>query len=367
VVEGRDVRIVGDESGDEPEKWNPSRSKRIAVATVVVLVVAVLVSVQTLVSTGETTVTLPEALPATTTTPSTTTSSPTTSTSPTTTTVWRGVTYPATAIESDAQSLCEIVSGSGHDRLKTIEEWSDAVSQNVRGTSTSFSDRIALEAAYARNAGEAEDVELVGLLLSVSSDIEAVGSAVENAFRYNPDQDPDVYIFQMFLIERHCASAATTISVLVGNTATTTSVEHSAWELVNVIGPDIRTFCERASPVGADRIMAFDAWLESLNDDDWFLQHGDALEAIGTETGKVMDGLEVYRRVLLNAVQEDLRNADSALHDAVQAIEAGQADEWTYPVLRIERHCARAVATVSALKALSNCRACGWWRQPASQ
>ena len=131
----------------------------------------------------------------------------------------------------------------------------------------------------------------------MTSDIEAVSSAIENAFRYDPDQDPDVYISQMLLIERHCASAVTTISVLIGNTATTIDVEQTAWELVKVIGPDIRTFCERASPVGTDRIMAFDAWLESVNDDDWFLHHGDALEAIGTESGKAMGGLsETIRR-----------------------------------------------------------------------
>lgn len=128
----------------------------------------------------------------------------------------QGVTYPATVIQSDVQSLCEQASPVGPERLKTIEEWAESIwgSPTFWSTYIFLPNRIFIEAAHARNA---QNAPLVDLWMSVASDIEGVLEAIDNASRYNPDLDPDVWTYQMFLIERHCASANATLATMVAS------------------------------------------------------------------------------------------------------------------------------------------------------
>jgi len=216
VVEGKDVRIVDDRSGDEPERWNPSRSRRIAVTTAVTLVVAVLVFVETLSSTDQPPGTLPEALPATTTTSSTTTVPPTT----TSTIAVQTIRYVGNAIQVGVETFCQDAIAARPDGFPTPLDWLET---NLPGTEewfeTNFPEMpveewldfrtgyplvlriVDTEANKARNA---QDAPLLDALVWVVEDVEDVQDAFGNAFDALLREDPDEWSHQFDLIERLC-------------------------------------------------------------------------------------------------------------------------------------------------------------------
>lgn len=135
---------------------------------------------------------------------------------------------------------------------------------------------------------------------------------------------------------------------------TTTSLGRVIRDIAAFMGPDIRSFCIRASPFVTDRILEVEEWVESLDEDDWILRHGDVVDAFESNVSEAGEAVDVYRRTLLESVSQNLRAADSALHDAVNAAHDGDHDEWLHQVARIEIFCAKANATVSAMVAMSH-------------
>jgi hypothetical protein len=133
--------------------------------------------------------------------------------------------------------------------------------------------------------------------------------------------------------------------------------------LANLIEPDIRAFCERASPLGRDELDEFGAtapmlkevgeWRESLNDEDFWTLHVDPFEAVLSEIGEVPATVKLTYGVLLDSVIRNFMDADFALHGAVQVVDEGDSDEWMYWVARIERFCSRAITTIATMVALS--------------
>jgi hypothetical protein len=146
-------------------------------------------------------------------------------------------------------------------------------------------------------------------------------------------------------------------------TTSTIAVGQTIRVLANLIEPDIRAFCERASPLGTDELDEFGAtapmlkevgeWRQSLNDEDFWTLHGEPFKAVLSEIGEVWVTLDVTYGVLLNSISDNFMDADFALHGAVQAADEGDSDEWTHSVARIERFCSRATTTIATMVAMS--------------
>ena len=134
-------------------------------------------------------------------------------------------------------------------------------------------------------------------------------------------------------------------------TTSTIAMGQTIRVLANVIEPDIRAFCERASPLGTDELKEVGEWRESLNDEDFWTLH--TLEAVFFEIDEVRATVNAEHRVLLDSVRRNVMSADSALHGAAQAADEGDSDEWMYWVARIERFCSRAMTTIATMVTLS--------------
>jgi hypothetical protein len=136
-------------------------------------------------------------------------------------------------------------------------------------------------------------------------------------------------------------------------TTTTTEVGHVMRDLANAIAPDIRAFCERASPVGLAGHKDVDVWTDSVNNTEFRAIEVQVLVGLASEVDAVRNTLNVQQISFLNSIQNNLIAAEDALQDALQAIEAEQAADWLYHVVRIERFCGRVTASVTAMAVLS--------------
>lgn len=157
---------------------------------------------------------------------------------------------------------------------------------------------------------------------------------------------------------------ATATTTITRSTTTTTGVGRVIGDAPAFTASDVRDFCTGASAFtnesesstasGGSRVLDGDQWIESLSQDDWYLNHGDFLDAFLQEVSEAGMELEPHRRNLLPSVGTYLVLADEALHDALQALDKGEPDpSWAYHVLRIESSCARANATMMAMDAMS--------------
>jgi hypothetical protein len=157
--------------------------------------------------------------------------------------------------------------------------------------------------------------------------------------------------------------AATTTTM--PTTTTTLAVGRVIRDLANIIGPDVRAFCERASPAGAVELEDVAAWRESVNQEDFETVLLDnrgrsypngltiMLAPVYFEILEAQTGVRRHHQVLLYSVTNDLEEVGSAVARASQALDDGDSDEWTYHVARIERHCASAITAVETMKAMS--------------
>ena len=351
MVEGGNVRVGDDDSGDEPEPRNPARSWRLAVAIVIGFLAAVVLFVPTLRSTEEPPSNPPEAAPVATTTTASPTTTTTSTPATTTTTVWWGATDAAVVLQDLVLTYCERASPAGVDGMKALDEWIESLFIDGAELFYHVEDSVRFETAQARNA---QDARLVGLLESVLDNLEDTEAAIDLSSHTMADEGSDEWMNQVALAERHCGRATATIATMTRmiDDSPTRAVGQVIRDLAIAIEPDIRAFCEGASPVGTDGPKDFDAWTESWGE-DFVALHGGVVETVGSEVGKVRANLEVHHRTRLDYVYTNLGQADSALHEAFRAGEDGQADEWTYQVARIERHCARAITTIVTMVALS--------------
>jgi hypothetical protein len=151
------------------------------------------------------------------------------------------------------------------------------------------------------------------------------------------------------------AAATTTSAQTPGEqpTTTTTAVEHVMRDLANAIAPDIRAFCERASPVGLLGHHDVDVWIDSVNNAEFRAIEVRAFGGLDSEVDAVRNTLNVHQISFLTSIQNNLIAAEGALQNARQAIEAEQATDWLYHVARIERFCGRVTASVTAMAVLS--------------
>lgn len=128
-----------------------------------------------------------------------------------TSTLWWDATRPGN-IESDLQSLCLLASPTGPEALNTIEASFEAT---YGGNWWTAYNRVSLRVDDDANPARlAQDIPLVHMLASVATDLDKLEAAVENAYRYNTDLDPDVWAYHALFIERHCASATATIGTM---------------------------------------------------------------------------------------------------------------------------------------------------------
>jgi hypothetical protein len=148
-------------------------------------------------------------------------------------------------------------------------------------------------------------------------------------------------------------------------TTTTLALGRVIRDLANIIGPDVRVFCERASPAGAVELDDVVAWRDSVNQADFetvgFDSRGTSypsrltitLALVYFEILDAQTGVRRHHQVLLYSVTSDLQEVGSAVARASQALDDGDSDEWTYQVARIERHCPSAITVVETMKAMS--------------
>jgi hypothetical protein len=200
-VEDDKVHVLdSDDPRGKPKALNPARRRLLAAATVSGLLGVVVIIVLTQSSPID-----PSPGPAET--------SSTATTSLPTTTVWRGVTYPATVLQTEVRSFCEQGAAMGPDmQLKNIEEWTASLGTAIFGFGGSVVDHISVEAAHARNA---KDLRLAAVLESVSEDLTNALSEMGNAEGASDVGRIDSWTRQMFRVERLCALAEGTISTLV--------------------------------------------------------------------------------------------------------------------------------------------------------
>ncbi len=192
--------LDSDGQGTNPKPLNPARRWLLAAATVSGLFAAVLIIVLT-----QTTPVDPSTSPA-------ETSSPAAVSLPSTT-VWRGVTYSPTVLQSQVRSFCEQVTAVGPGGLRSVEESRESpVSTAIIGVHGFVVDHIAVEATHARNA---QDLRLASVLESVSEDLTTALAATLNATGAVEAGALDEWTYQMFRAERFCGRADGTISTLV--------------------------------------------------------------------------------------------------------------------------------------------------------
>jgi hypothetical protein len=151
-------------------------------------------------------------------------------------------------------------------------------------------------------------------------------------------------------------AAATTTAPLTTTaeqpTTTTIALELVMIDMSTLLGAEVREFCGRASPFRRDRIIDVDEWHESLDDDDWLLNH-DSSE-LEFKVWDAAEALDLERGYLLGLVANYIGEAHDALSDALNAVsDDSEPQEWMYHVARIEISCARANATIVAMLGMS--------------
>jgi hypothetical protein len=156
------------------------------------------------------------------------------------------------------------------------------------------------------------------------------------------------------------AAPATTTTEL---TTTTIALELVMDNISALVEPEVRSFCERASPLTTERILDINEWVESIEDADWFTyrpvedkdygNHVNSVVFFEFELWEASADLDWERTKLLGSVGYYMSDAHEALHIAVDAAYNGEPEEWTYQVAQMEIFCAKAAATIEAMVGMS--------------
>jgi hypothetical protein len=338
MEDGKVIVDEGDGSGNR-EPSDPPRQWWLPAATFIGVAVVFVVIVATQRSTEEMRDNTLEASPAITTT--------------TTTTVWWGATDEAVSFRNQVLDICERTSPVGVDGMQPLDEWVESLFIDGEWMYYFVEERLIVEAASARNM---QNSRLVGLLESVTDNLEDAETATDILLHSTAAQGSDEWANQVALAERYCAKATATVLTMTTmiDDSPTRGAGQVSRDLAVAIEPVVRGLCaEGASPAGNDGLMDRDAWAESLGGGPTLPVHADAREAAEPYIVEVSADLGVHQETALDYVITNLDQADSAIHEAFRTRDDGPTDEWTYLVARIDRHCARATTTIATMVAMS--------------